>query len=342
MVPPQVSHRTAMPQMEEIPYKNEECGTFNPSFSFPDTSDVYPTPNIPISQEPTPPRAAAFSDTHLIPVEKVCSPVIINNKTSSPTKTSSSSPMVPQALEELSPVSLTQTHDSAPPRENPGSLCEMTPDACELQSDASFGPSASDKTGVAPLTDPDLGTISFDNADESLLSPFSPFSTACSQMASEETEEPVLKAYVKTPPYSPLPPSPLPYTTGTPPPTPDQGPLKATLVHIDTSPTDSPPETPTQRAETLNAEANQPSTCLDHSDPSESEAGTGDGESPPQDSGPLAESGTNQDSSRVGEENSCLGDEEADKNSEGELDSDEEELLRIIALCNPVLITFRK
>ncbi|XP_013858923.1 cadherin-related family member 5 isoform X2 [Austrofundulus limnaeus] len=309
-----VSHRTAMPQMEEIPYKNEECGTCNPSFSFPDTSDIYPTPNIPVSQEPTQPREAAASDSHLVPAESVCSPVILNN-TSTPTKTYSSSPIVPQAQEELSPVSL--THDGAPPTGNPGSPSEMTPDACELQSDTSFGPSTSDKTGVAPLTDPDLETINFDNADESLPSPFSPFSTACSQMASEETEEPVLKSYVKTPPYSPLPPSPLPDTTGTPPPTPDQGPLKATLVHIDTSPTDSPPETPRQRAETLNAEANQPSTCLDHSDPSESEAGTGDNESPPQDSGPLVESGTNQGSSRVGEENMCPGEEDADKNSEG-------------------------
>lgn len=340
MVPPQVSHRTAMPQMEEIPYKNEECGTCNPSFSFPDTSDLYPTPNIPISQEPTPPRAAAASDAHLVPAESVCSPVILNNNTSTPTKTSSSSPIVPQAEENLSPVSLTQ--DGAPPTENAGSPREMTPDACEPQSDASFGPSTSDKTGFAPLTDPDLGTISFDNADESLPGPFSPFRAAVSQMASEETEEPVLTYYVKTPPYSPLPPSPLPDTTGTPPPTPEQGPLKATLVHIDTSPTDSPPETPTQRTETLNAEANPPSTCLDLSDLSESEAVTGDIESPPQDSGPLAESGTSQDSSRVGEENGGLGDEDADKNSEGELDSDEEELLRIIALCNPIFITFRK
>lgn len=39
-----------------------------------------------------------------------------------------------------------------------------------------------------------------------------------------------------------------------------------------------------------------------------------------------------------------LGDEDADKNSEGddELEPDEEELLRVMARCNPIFITFTK
>ncbi len=39
-----------------------------------------------------------------------------------------------------------------------------------------------------------------------------------------------------------------------------------------------------------------------------------------------------------------LGDEDADKNSEGEdeLEPDEEELLRVMARCNPIFITFSK
>lgn len=37
-----------------------------------------------------------------------------------------------------------------------------------------------------------------------------------------------------------------------------------------------------------------------------------------------------------------LGEQDADKNSEGELESDEEELLRVLARCNPIFITFSK
>lgn len=45
-----------------------------------------------------------------------------------------------------------------------------------------------------------------------------------------------------------------------------------------------------------------------------------------------------------GDDDGFLGDEDADKNSEGEdeLESDEEELLRVIARCNPIFITFTK
>ncbi|XP_017260986.1 uncharacterized protein LOC108229822 isoform X2 [Kryptolebias marmoratus] len=303
------SHRTTMPQMEEIPNKNEEYGTCNPSFSFPDTSNIYPIQNIPVSQEATPPRTAAAPDTVFVSAESVYSPVILCNNASTPTKTSSSSPTSPPAKEELSPISLTP--DVAPLKEKLGSPCDMTPDPCEVQSNTSFGPSTSDNTGPAQLNNPDLQTITFDKAGEPPPSPFSPSSTACSQSASEETYKPVLKTCVKIPPYSPL----LPKMA--PPPTPDQSPLRATLVLIDTSPTDTPPETPVQREETLNAEAHQPSTCLDHSDPSESDGGTGGNGSPPRDRGPLAESGNNQDG-RVGEEDACLGDEDADKNSEGD------------------------
>lgn len=328
MVPPKVSQHSAMPKMEEIPYKNEEYGICNLSFSFPDASD--PTQNIPVSQEPTPPRTAAASDTIFVPAESVCSPVILNNK---------ASPTFPPAKEELNPISLTR--DDASLKENPGSPCDGIPDTCEIQADISFGPSTSDNAEPAPFNDPALKTVRFDNTDEPLPSHSSPSSTKCSQMASGKTDKRVLKVFVKTPPYSPLLPSSVPRKAGTPPVTPDQSPLKATLVHIDTSPADTPPETPVQRAETPSAEANQPSTCLDHSDPSESEGGTGDNESP-QDSGPLADSGNKQDSCRVGEKDEFHGGEDADKNSDGELDSDEEELLRILARCNPVFITFRK
>lgn len=328
-----------MPKMEEIPYKNEEYGTCNLSFSFPDASDIYPPQNIPVGQEPTPQRMTAASDAIFVPAESACSPAILNNKASTPTTTSSTSPTFPLAKEELSPISWTQ--DDASCKESPGSPCDVIPDAYEIQADISIGPSTSDNTEPAPFGDPDMQTIIFDNASETHPSHSFPSGTKCSQMASEETDRRVLKVYVRTPPYSPLlPPSFLPQT-GTPPVTPDQSPLKATLVHIDTSPTDTPPETPVQRAESPNAEANQPSTCLDQSEPSESEGETGDNDSP-QDSGPLADSGNNQDSCRAGEKDEFHGGEDADKNNEGELDSDEEELLRILALCNPVLITFRK
>lgn len=93
---------------------------------------------------------------------------------------------------------------------------------------------------------------------------------------------------------------------------------------------------------TLNTEEDQPSTSLDQIDqPEHSGADAG---SPSQARGASANSGNTQDGRGTGDEDGFLGEEEADKNSEDddELESDEEELLRVMARCNPYFITFNK
>lgn len=90
-------------------------------------------------------------------------------------------------------------------------------------------------------------------------------------------------------------------------------------------------------------EANEPCTSLDTPEHHAGAANTG---SPAEDRGPSVNSQNTQDSHRAGEEedDGFLGDEDADKNSDGEdeLEPDEEELLRVMARCNPIFITFSK
>lgn len=93
----------------------------------------------------------------------------------------------------------------------------------------------------------------------------------------------------------------------------------------------------------MTLEVDQPSTSLDQTEQSEPKGGAADAGSPSQDSTNL---GTTQGSSGVGDadDNATQGDNDAAKDSdnESELESDEEELLRVMARCNPIFITFSK
>ncbi|XP_028286284.1 cadherin-related family member 5 [Parambassis ranga] len=309
----------AMPQMDEDPYRNEEYGTCNPSFSFQDKTGTHTHQDLPHSQAPIPPITTALPDTSFIPTEAACRPLISNNNASTPTKSSCSSPSsCPVAVD----LNLTHTaQNSAPPEENP---C-LPPDPTDMQNTPSH-----DATPSSPSSSPASQSTN-DNIDP-VTSPSSQASVPCShtRIASAEIDKPFRKPRVKTPPYSPLLTS---KQTSTPPSTPEHDLLKATLVHIDTSPHDTPPETRQQTSETFSADADEPATLLDHTDPSGHE-GT---HSPSQDRRPSTNSGNTQ--TGVGDEKDG-----ADKNSEGEdeLESDEEELLRVMARCNPIFITFSK
>lgn len=81
---------------------------------------------------------------------------------------------------------------------------------------------------------------------------------------------------------------------------------------------------------TLSTEEDQPSTSLDHTDQSEDPGGAADAGSPSQDRRPSTYSGNKK------------GDEDDDEKNSDELESDEEELLRVMARCNPIFITFSK
>ncbi|KAF3688882.1 Cadherin-related family member 5 [Channa argus] len=332
-----VSHRSAMPHMEEAPYKHEEYGTCNPSFSFPEKPDIYSQQDIPSCQRPVPPTLTATPDTSIIPVQSLQSPVILN------------SPTFNQATVDGSPTHIVQ--DSTSPQENLRSLASphgTARDSTETILKTSPCPANHEAINTSAFNCPDseIQTTINDDSAEPVTSPSSQSSIPCSHtlIASAEIDKPFRKSRVKTPPYSPLLSTSLSKPISTPPPTPEHVPFKAKLVHIDTSPIDTPPITPERTSMTLSTAVDQPSTSLDQTDQSE-QLGGDDGRSL-QDRRTSTNSANPQDGLTVGDENNdCFrGNEDAGKNSEGEdeLESDEEELLRVIARCNPIFITFSK
>ncbi|XP_070686627.1 cadherin-related family member 5 [Pempheris klunzingeri] len=332
-----LSYRGAMPHMEDVPYNNEEYGTYNPSFNFPDKPGVYTHQDLPSCRGPVPPRTTAALDTSFIPSETVHSPVVFSNNVSTPTKSSSGSPTFHPAAVDVSPTLVAQ--DAAPPKETPGSPMDTSLDSTEALRDTSPSPATPDAISTPPFTCPDSETpqttMSDDPADP-VTSPSSQSSIPWShtRIASAEIDKPFSKPRVKTPPYSPLQSSPLPRQVSPPPPTPEQAPLQAKPVHIDRSPMDTPPVTPDPTPVTLSTDVDQPSTSLDQTDQSEHPDGAEDSGSPAQDRRPSTNSG---DKTGGEDDDGFL----AEKNSD-ELESDEEELLRVMARCNPVFITFSK
>ncbi|XP_034542186.1 flocculation protein FLO11-like [Notolabrus celidotus] len=349
-----LSHRSSMQQMEEEPFSSEELGTCNPSFSFTDNPSSYSQQDPPSCQGAAPTGTTAASDTSFIPIEPVLSPVIFNNIDSSPTKSSCSSPTFHLAMVDVSPILLTR--EMALSNENLVLATDSSPEPPEELPSTRSSSTTRDTTSTLPYNFPDsqtTQTMTDDPADpadpaDPVTSPSSQSSIPYSQarIASAEIDKPInRKPRVKTPPYSPLLSSPLPKQTSTPPPTPELPPVKAKLVQVDTSPLYTPPETPERTSTSQSMEANEPCTSLDTPEHHAGAANTG---SASEDRGPSVNSQNTQDSHRPGEEDDgFLGDEDANKNSEAEdeddeLAPDEEELLRVMARCNPIFITFSK
>ncbi|XP_021164107.2 cadherin-related family member 5 isoform X1 [Fundulus heteroclitus] len=319
-----VNHRTAMLHMEEASFQNEEYGTCNPSFSFRDKPGINATKDIPLNPGPSSPRTPAATETNPTPTyESVQSPVILNNNVSTPTKTSCSSPDCHPAEEDPSPTHVADA--GRLPEENAVLPQDVAPDLSEEQTNTGLEPATEHDTKPSPLNEQDLQTTTSNNL-ESARSPSPP---SGGELTSAEMDTSIPKANEQTLSHSPAL-SPLPAReTGTPPPTPEHGPLKATLVHIDTTPTDTPPESPAGSGPTLIAEADQPFTSLDHVEPSESGGGPVDFESPSLDRRTSTNSG-NTPNSREGEdedEEGFLGDDDVDRNSE-DTESDRTEYRR--------------
>lgn len=337
----QMSHRNAMPHMEEVAYNNEEYGTYNPSFSFTDRPGMCSHQDIMPCGSPTQPRTNILPDTSAIQTETVHSPVIPNNNVSTPTRSPPSSHTCHPPTVDVSPTRIAQ--NSAPIKETPGSPTDTDP--LEVPPNTSPDPTISE-----PFTCLDSQTTETSTNDDpavNVTSPSSQSSIPCShtRIASAEIDKPLCKPCIKTPPCSPLEPLPLTERMGTPPPA-DHVPLKAMLVHVDASPVDTPLATPEQTAITLSAKVAQLSTSMEEMDQSGHPGGAADAGSPFQDRRPSTISGNTQDGREVGDadDDGFLGDEDADKNSEGEdeLEPEEEELLRVLARCNPIFLTFSK
>ncbi|TMS05437.1 Cadherin-related family member 5 [Larimichthys crocea] len=334
-----LSHRNAMPHMEDVQYNNEEYGTYNLSFSFSDKPGIYTHQDLPACRGPVPPRTTAAPDTSFIPTETLHSSVILSNISTSTKRSSSSPTFQPDTVD----VSITHmAHDSAPPKENPGSPNDTSPE--ELPNTCP-SPETHDITITPPLTSPDSQTEQTTNDDpvNSVTSPSSQSSIPCShtRIASAEIDKPFSKPCVKTPPNPPLWSSSPPKPMSTPKSPPDHSSLKAKLAHIDRSPRDTPQQTLEPTSMALSTDIDQPSTSQDRTDQSD---GAADASSPSQDRMPLTNSENTQVCLGVGDaaDDGLLRDQNADNNSEDELEPDEEELLRVLARCNPILFTFSK
>lgn len=323
VVLPQLSHRNAMPHMDEVPYNNEDYGTYNPSFTYTETPGTYALQDIPPSLGP--PGRTDSTDAGVVAPENMCSLDADKNKILEPTKSACGSPTTEAATVD---ESIAQTEKSNSPTE-----VEST----EVQPDGSSSPTISDKFDTAAST-------TAEDPPEPVASPSSQSSIPCSQarIASAEIDKPLCKFRAKTPPHSPCSQlSPLSRELSTPPLTPDHAPLKATLVHIETSPFDTPLTTPkwTEASDTVGA--SEVSTSLDDME-QVGAVEAEDAQSLSEDRRPSTNSGNTQ----VGDadDDGFLGDEDADKNSDGEndLDPEDEELLRVMARCNPIFFTFSK
>ncbi|XP_077425369.1 uncharacterized protein LOC144054132 isoform X2 [Vanacampus margaritifer] len=283
-----VNPSNSTPRVDDVSFSSEDYGTTNPSFSFSGkdpTSCQGPIQLNSSSNNPTAPLDATLSLA-----EATCTTITFNNvNVSAPTRNLSClSTFRPNSVDS-NPAETKESSSETPP------LDEAVQSTC-LDSHTS--------TGEDPLDT---------SASPSPSSVSVPRSHA--RIASAEIEKPFNKPHVASPPnpaHPPLLPSPLAKQTSTPPPTPEQAPLKATLVMVDAS-----PELSEQR---WSEEEDQPCTSLDQ--PEQPEHQQVDHPSNSED------------------DNGFLGDEDADKNSESELEEDEEELLSIMSRCNPMFVTF--
>ncbi|XP_068168464.1 cadherin-related family member 5 [Antennarius striatus] len=332
-----LSYRSAMPYEEERSFSSDDFGTYNPSFSFTNKPDDYSDRES--CQAPVSPGVTTIPDVSFPPAQTVNSPVILKNNVSTATKSSSTSPTFHPDRVDTNPTYSAQ--DAAPPKKSPGSPTNSLPNPTEALPNISPSPMSQD-TSDNPFTHPDSQTTQTtinDDPTDPVNSPSSQSSMPCinTRIASAEIDKPLCKPCVKTPPYSPL-----PKEMGTPP-TPDHAPFKAKMVHIDLSPFDSPLAMPERASLLITTDVEKPSTSLDQEDQSGHPGGGADMDSPPKERENLMNLGSAQDCCDV-DDDGFLGDEDGDKNSDGdeELDPEDEELLKVLALCNPVFLTFSK
>lgn len=307
--------------MDEVPYSNDDFGTYNPSFTYTETPGMYPLQDIPPSLGP--PGGTNPTDAGIVATETAYCIDTDKIKVLEPTMSTCSSTTI-QAATVDEPIA---------PTEKPNLLTEVK--STEVLPDGSTSPTVSDKFDTAAST-------AAEDPPEPVASPSSQCSIPCShaRIASAEIDKPLCKSRAKTPPHSPRSKlSPLSRELSTPPLTPDHAPFKATLVHIDTSPFDTPLTTPkwTEASDTVCG--SEVSTSLDDIEqPGVAEVA----QSPSEDRRPSTNSGNTQ--AGDADDDGFLGDEDADKNSDGEddLDPEDEELLRVMARCNPIFFTFTK
>ncbi|XP_051916362.1 protocadherin-15 isoform X1 [Hippocampus zosterae] len=271
---------------DDVSFSSEDYGTTNPSFSF----SCKDSSSRQGSVQPNNNNQTALVDATMSLAEAKCTTITFSNSVATHTRNVS-------CLSTFRPNSV-----DIKPAEPKDSSSDMPP-----------------LDAAGPSTCLDFQTNTTEDFVDTPSSP-SPSSASVprsqTRLAAAEIEKPFSKPHAASPPnpvHSPQLLSPRAKQTSTPPPTPEQAPLKATLVMVDAS-----PEPSEQR---WSEEEEQPCTSLDQPEQPEHQ----EQEELPQNS---------EDNDGI------LGDEDADKNSEGELEPDEAELLRLMSRCNPMCITF--
>ncbi|XP_077452725.1 cadherin-related family member 5 [Stigmatopora argus] len=280
-----VNPSSGAPRVDDVSFSSEDYGTINPSFSFSGKDPPSHQESVQPNNNPIAPPNATLSL-----VEAVCSTISFNNSVSTPTRSLS-------CLSTFRPNSVDM--DPIEPKEsNLGTLPPdaTTPSTC-LDSQTNTD---EDSVGNPISPSPSSASVPQSRARIALAETEKPFSTTRTDSPLNPIDSPLLLS--------------LPKQRSTPPHTPDQAPLKATLIMVDAS-----PEPSEQR---WSEEEDQPCTSLDQLEQADHREQAGH---PP-----------------ALEDDGFLGDEDADKNSMGELEPDEEELLRVLARCNPTFITYTR
>ncbi|KAF7658771.1 hypothetical protein LDENG_00008130 [Lucifuga dentata] len=305
------SYRSAIPQMEEIPFSNEEYGTCNPSFSLESNTAICTHQDLQPCQGRYPPRKPLKDDQ--ASVDMNVSPTHMA-EVSTPPKENLSSPTLPQKTD----LDCTEAVDLAVP-------------------DTS---TSSDVNSIPSFTCPDSLTTPT-NISNDHINPSSHTSGTLAQKEKSYHKPPVNTS--PNPSYStkeaapPLQSSPY---SATPPPTLEHKHLKAKLVHIEMSPHATPPGTSQQTCMILCTETPcqvvQPSK-LDQTHPSGHPVTAENS-----DSSPRKTNSTNSENIQDSREEGDEGEHDKISESDDDLEADEEELLRVLACLNPTFISFSK
>ncbi|KAM9815375.1 cadherin-related family member 5 [Syngnathus typhle] len=266
------------PRVEDVSFSSEDYGTTNPSFSC--SGKDPPSCQRPNNGGNDP--STAPLDATLSLAQAKCATITFNSVSTPTGNLSCLSTFRPNSVD-INAVDPTENSDSSQPDPSVPCTCLDSQTSTEDPVDTPASPSPSSASVPRIQT----------------------------RITSAETEKPFSKpraASLQNPSDSPQLLSLVTKQT-TPPPTPEQPPLKATLVMVDASPE------PSMRRW---SEEDQPCTSLDH-----------------------PEQPQHQEPNREDDEG-FLADEDAGRNSEDEFEADDEELMRVMSRCNPMFITFNQ
>ncbi|CAL8358767.1 unnamed protein product [Lota lota] len=365
-----MSHHSPLAQMEEVAFSDGDLGTYNPSFSLQGKPPgVFIHKDLPPCRGLTPLSTTGAPDTTFIPTTAVLSPVFPNQtgSFSSPIKCSSSLPILHPPVTTLNHLQMHLSSKTLTPKQHDGSPKTPSPGGGGGSIGAWADPEPTTTTSpclkmpkedhsptlpvATPWSNPTLSNIQLGPVDlPTTPSPSGDPDPAppCNLPSTVEIDT------FYTTPASATPPEPLhapcTQTPSITPPHPPQPPaaIERNLVHlIDARPLKTPEQTTTvtpPSPDTTSAKmVDLPSTSSGHLGAVGGAAGGLDSQSTPSTNSEETQPSCKEGDAE-GEGDGLPGDKDEDQNSKGEddLDSEEEELWRVLSRLHPVLITISK